>query len=103
MKCAKLAVTVVALVTLSGCEWPEIRPRYELITATDGKIYRLDNKSGAVHYVTSESLVHLSEEKPTLRVGEYYRMSDAKDDTKFLKYVGNGQFEKSQWAVRKLP
>ena len=77
------------------------QPQYQLISATDGKVYRLDSQTGAVHYITPERMVSLSNGLPVLRVGEYYQMSDAKDDTKYLKYLGNGQFEKSQWAVQK--
>ena len=103
MKRARILTAVLVLLALSGCEWPSAPSRFQLITATDGKIYRLDAKTGAVHYISPNSMVPLSDETPMLRIGEYYQMSDAKDDTKFLKYLGNGQFEKSQWAIQKRP
>ena len=103
MKHAQMLIAVLVLVALSGCEWSLAQSRYQLITATDGKVYRLDAKTGAVHYISPDRMVPLSDEIPMLRIGEYYQMSDAKDDTKFLKYLGNGQFEKGQWAIQKRP
>ena len=103
MKYAQMLIAILLLLVLSGCDWPLAQSRYQLNTATDGKIFRLDAKTGAVHYIMSDRMVPLSEELPMLRIGEYYQMSDAKDDTKFLKYLGNGQFEKSQWAIHKKP
>ena len=108
MKRAQMLTAIFVLVAISGCEWPlglsrNTQPQYQLISATDGKVFRLDLQTGAVHYITPERMVSLSNGLPVLRVGEYYQMSDAKDDTKYLKYLGNGQFEKSQWAVQKKP
>ena len=95
--------TGVLLMALTGCEWPVSASRYQMVTTTDGKLYRLDTKDGSVHYITSESMTHLVESTPELQVGGYYKMADATDDTKFVKYLGNGQFEKSKWAILKKP
>ena len=103
MKQAHVFIVVLAVALLSGCDWSLVQPRYQLITATDGKIYRLDIKTGTVHYVTPSGMGLLTDHVPILRVGEYYQMADAKDDTKFLKYLGNGGFEKGKWAIRKEP
>jgi len=100
---ARILIAALVAALLSGCDWPLAPPRYQLTTTTDGKIYRLDTKTGAVHYITPDRMISLSDEIPMLRIGEHYQMSDAKDDTKFLKYIGSGQFEKSQWAVQKKP
>jgi hypothetical protein len=102
----KLRMTLLACVflpALIGCEWPATASHYQVVTTADGKLYRLDNKSGDVHYITPESMTRLTESTQTLEVGQYYKMTDAKDDTKYLKYLGNGQFEKSKWAILKTP
>lgn len=103
MQHARVLIATLVAVLLAGCDWTLAQPRYQLTTAIDGKIYRLDTKTGAVHFITPERMVLLSDELPMLRIGEYYQMSDAKDDTKFLKYLGSGQFEKSQYAILKKP
>ena len=103
MKPVQFLTAVLVLLLLSGCEWPIPQSRYQLVSGTDGKVYRVDAKTGAVHYISPGSMVLLSDATPMLQPGEYYQMSDAKDDTKFLKYLGNGQFEKSQFAIRKRP
>ena len=103
MKHGTISIATLLAVLLAGCDWSFAPACYQLTTAADGKIYRLDTKTGAVHYITPERMVSLSDEIQMLRIGEYYQMSDAKDDTKFLKYLGSGQFEKSQWAIQKKP
>ena len=103
MKRVQILIAVLVFIALPGCEWPLPQSRYQLINSTDGKVYRLDAKTGMVHYISPGSMVLLSDATPMLQIGEYYQMSDAKDDTKFLKHLGNGQFEKSQFAIRKRP
>ena len=100
---ARILSVLLAVAVLSGCDWSVVQPRYQLITATDGKIFRLDIKTGAVHYVTSDGMFPLTDQTPKLRIGEYYEMVDAKGDMKFLKYLGNGQFEMSKFAIHRRP
>ena len=84
---------------LAGCDGPTLAARYQVVTTADGRLFRLDTKDGTVHFLTSDSMTLLSDSTPVLRVGGYYKMADATGDTKFLKYLGNGQFEKSKFAV----
>jgi len=93
-----MLVAVLLLVTLAGCEWPDSGTRYRFISIGDGKIYRLDRQTGAIYYVDSNHLVRVTKKIPVLRVGKYYEMGDAQDDTKFLKYLGNARFQKSKHA-----
>ncbi len=88
---------------MSACDSGWFSPRYQLITASDGKVYRLDSQSGTVHYVTSEKMLALNDELPTLHVGEYYQMSDATGNTRYLKYLENARFEKSQASSQVKP
>lgn len=98
MKKTSILLALLAL-TLTGCDVPVLAARYQIVSAADGKLYRLDTKEGAVHFLTPGSMTRLSESTPVLRVGGYYKMADATDDTKFLKYLGKGQFEKSKFAI----
>ncbi|MBI3728301.1 MAG: hypothetical protein HY254_08195 [Burkholderiales bacterium] len=95
MKQTRILSVIMILLTLSACDGGWSSSRYQLLTTPDGKVYRLDVKSGSVHYVTTEKMLALNDELPTLHVGEYYQMADAKGNVKYLKYVGNAQFEKS--------
>ncbi len=91
------------LVLLSGCKWPvEKTSRYEMITTATGQIYRLDNQSGVIHFISPNGMSELHELTPMLEVGRYYEMPDAaKNDDKFLEYIGQGKFEKSKFAILK--
>lgn len=71
--------------------------RYQLLASPDGKVYRLDAKTGAVQYVAPDGTFSLSEGTPKLKQGQYFQLEDGK----FLKYIGNGQFEKSDYAIRR--
>ncbi|MFZ6743537.1 hypothetical protein ACO0LC_09955 [Undibacterium sp. JH2W] len=94
MKLHRLLI-ISLLFTATACEGGWSNARYQLVTSSDGKVYRLDAQSGTVHYVTAEKMLALNDELPTLHVGEYYQMADAKGNIKYLRYVGNAQFEKS--------
>lgn len=95
MKHACNWLIIVAILSLSACDSGWSNSRYQLVTASDGKVYRLDSQTGIVHYVTAEKMLALNDELPTLHIGEYYQMADANGTTKYLKYLGNAQFEKS--------
>ncbi|MCH8622787.1 YgdI/YgdR family lipoprotein [Undibacterium sp. TS12] len=101
MKELRILLTILVLFTLSACEGSWSSPRYQLVTASDGKVYRIDSQSGTVHYVTAEKMQALNDGLPTLHVGEYYQMADADGNSKYLKYLGNAQFEKSPATTQK--
>lgn len=107
MKRGSILILLALVGALSGCDRWQAEPvgqsRYQLVVTTDGRVYRLDAKTGAVHFVSPEKMLALPEAFPKLTVGSYYEMADAATREKFLKYLGNGQFEKSAWAVRESP
>ena len=98
----KIIVTTMISMILIGCEQLTQPQAFQLSTTPDGKMLRLNTKSGEIHLVTDEGLIHLNEKNPVLIVGEYYKMSDAETDQKFLKYLGSTQFETSAWAIKQL-
>lgn len=97
MRSSALIALFFALL-LGGCDQLPGERRYQLVTSPDGKVYRLDTKTGAVHYVTPDGTFSLSERTPKLKQGQYFQLEDGK----FLKYIGNGQFEKSDYAIREV-
>jgi hypothetical protein len=72
---------------------------YQIYEAKDGKIFRLNQQTGELHLIEGGSLVSLSEKTVVLKVGGYYEMEDGNKEAKFLKYLGNGKFEKSKFAL----
>lgn len=90
---ASLLVTLIA-----GCDQYATSHNYQLLATPDGKVYRLDEKTGVINYVSTDGIFTLSEGIPKLKQGQYFQLEDGK----FLKYLGNGQFEKSEWAARKV-
>ncbi len=95
MKQLRVLSILLVMFNLAACDRGWSGQRYELVAASDGKVYRIDSQSGTVHYVTAEKMQALNDGLPTLHVGEYYQMADADGNSKYLKYLGNGQFEKS--------
>jgi ribosomal protein S6 len=71
-----------------------------MVTAKDGQLYRLNAATGEIARVTESGLRPLTDDLAKLRVGDYYEMSDVTSGEKYLKYLGNGQFEKSLYAIR---
>ncbi len=82
-------------IILTGCDSSLVQQRYQLQTTTDGKVYRLDTKSGDVCYITPKSIFTLGKGTQKLTVGQYLE----KEDGKYLKYLGNGKFEPSKYAI----
>lgn len=98
------SIMFLSVLALSACEWEQRKAsRYQMVTAAKGEVYRLDNETGKVHHISPKGMFQLHDETPVLKVGTYYEMGDVTDkgEEKFLKYLGNGQFEKSIWAVLK--
>ena len=95
MKYCHVLLIAITSLCISACDGTWSSPRYQLVSAADGKVYRLDAQSGTVHYVTAEKMLALNDELQTLHIGEYYQMADATGNIKYLKYLGNAQFEKS--------
>lgn len=52
--------------------------------------------------MSPKGITELHETTPRLEIGRYYEMPDAaKNDEKFLEYIGQGKFEKSKFAILK--
>ena len=68
----------------------------------DGRVFRLNHHTGDIYLVTDRGLQHLSEGTIEFRVGDYYEMEAKLGDSKFLKYLGNGKFEKCKFAIRQI-
>jgi len=116
MSTARLLTLLVAVFLACGCDKVQsvigkqpaeadarepLQPTYQLVTTKDGKLYRLNDLTGEIFLVTDTGLKKLETDLGTLHVGEYYRMADAKGGEKFLKYLGDGRFEKSAWAIKR--
>jgi len=103
MKKGFITVTMCfCVIMLSGCEWEqEESSRYQVITTAKGEVYRLDDQTGKVHHVSPEGMFLLHDNTPIITVGSYYKMEDvsAEGEPQFLKYLGEGKFEKSQFAI----
>ena len=74
---------------------------YSIYNAKDGRVFRLNHQSGDVHLVTEDGLLRLTEGKTKLIVGQYYKLEEKQGESNFLKYLGNGEFEKSKYAKPK--
>jgi len=75
---------------------------FRIKSTPDGRAFLLNESTGELHLITSDRLVALRAGSVKLAVGEYYEMPDATGEKKFLKYLGNGQFEQSAFAVRRV-
>lgn len=90
-----------ATLFVCGCDKAFPTKRYELFNSSSGDVYKIDLKTGDVFHLSKTSEVLLSTATPLLVVGTYYEMEDAKNGKKYLKYLGGGKFEESDYAVLK--
>ena len=98
MRSLKLAVLLTFSLIASSSSAEEVV--YALYESEAGKLFRLNKTTGELCLIEETALRCLHNAIVTLQVGEYYEMSDAKGDEKFLKYLGEGKFETSAWAVQ---
>jgi len=75
---------------------------FQIIESKDGRVIRLNKNTGDMHLVDGKGLIALTENTIVLKKGHYYEMGDGKKDAKYLKYLGNGKFEKSKFAIRQV-
>lgn len=101
------SLAVLFVLTLVGCDQPfggaEVdQPRYKLIEVQSGDVFRLDSETGAVTLVTIEGMKELTYETPLLEIGGYYKLEDSiAGESGYLKYLGGGKFEESEFAILK--
>jgi hypothetical protein len=94
---------VVLPIFMSGCDSSSLlsgntskKGRYELSVAADSQAYRLDSVTGEVYAITPKAMTKVVAAHPVLQIGEYYEMPDAKGKDKYLKYLGEGRFQKME-------
>jgi len=102
MKIQNLLLTTIFGLILSACNLESSSPSFQLVTTPEGKTLRLNSHTGETHLVTQSGLKRLDDDWVTLQVGEYYQMSDATTDVKFLKYLGAGKFEQTAMAIKMI-
>src|SRR5213593_4643908 len=51
-------------------------PVFQAVTSPDGKLFRLNTRTGQMHLVTTDGLLELTDAIKVLRIGEYYKMAD---------------------------
>ncbi len=96
-----LPVALSMIFFLSGCDYVSTQQRHTLFNASSGDTYKIDHSSGKVFLLTNDREIQLRSSTPVLKVGFYYEMEDAENGKKYLKYLGNGKFEASEYAVIK--
>lgn len=91
---------LASLAVLVSCTQAPIPAPFQLTAGPDGRLFRLNTGTGETYLVTDTGLSRLTDgdKSVTLHVGEYYEMADAPNSERFLKYVGQGHFERSAWG-----
>jgi hypothetical protein len=52
----KSLVVALSLLLFAGCQNFQLQDRYQLVSSSDGKVYRLDKKSGEIALVTPNGI-----------------------------------------------
>ncbi len=101
MKYVIPVVLLASAAVLVSCTQAPRPPPFQLTAGPEGKLFRLNTETGETYLVTETKLVRLTDANKSvfLRIGEYYEMADAQNSERFLKYVGQGQFERSAWSI----
>lgn len=90
--------TLLALLVISSTVIAGDDP-YQIYEAKDGRVFSLNKQTGDMRLVDGSHLISLSKKTIILKVGSYYEMEDGKKENKYLKYLGDGKFEKSKFAI----
>ena len=101
----KRFILISCALTLFGCASP--RPSlatensqsetFQLHTATDGRVYRIETRTGKTHWLDGSTFRAVSEQTmPQLEIGKVYR---GEDGTSTYRYEGVGKLEK--WGLDK--
>jgi len=94
-------ISVIILIILSFTPASAEENIYSIHESKDGRVFRLNHQSGDIYLIKQDGLLHLSESNIILQIGRYYRTE--KGYKKYLKYLGNGEFESSKYAVSITP
>ena len=110
-----LALTLIAcgLSIFSGCDklgielatnkrppGSSVHPQdFQFVTSPNGDAYVFHPATGKISRVTRDGLDTLTEGTQTLQIGKYYRFEDATKEEPFVKYIGGGKFEPSEYSI----
>lgn len=87
---------VVALLVIASTAKAEDLSRFQLMSAPDGRVFRMDKQTGKTVVLESTTYQNINEPgMPTLEVGKVYRI----EDNQTVRYIGKGQFE--PWGLDK--
>jgi hypothetical protein len=96
----KIVIVLFLFLTVCGCgivgSGEGFRTdRYQLVASSDGKVYRLDKKTGEVSTIDGNSIRSIGNSDQTnLVVGMFYKTEEGK----LMRYAGKGNFEPSMTA-----
>lgn len=86
----KFALMAFIALNLLACDKIGNSNNYQVISSSDGKVYRLNNKSGEIYVIENGTMNRISAEPRTkLVIGNGYETENGK----VLKYLGKGQFK----------
>ena len=85
MKLIPLTITLVLI--LIGCENNEIINRFQIISSSEGSMYRLNKSTGEIWSIHEATMEKVKEEKFRIKVGERYIC----EDTYSFVYKGKGK------------
>lgn len=90
----------VSAILVAGCNYDLRKPesKFAIHQADGNGVYLINMDTGGVDLVSPTGIKKLDRETPLLIAGQYYKTESGK----FLKYLGNGTFEASDFAVRKV-
>jgi hypothetical protein len=70
---------------------------FQLLTTTDGRVYRIDTRTGKTSWLDGSTFHEVKEQKmPQLVIGKVYRAEDGKS---MYRYEGGGKF--IEWSLDK--
>jgi hypothetical protein len=82
-----IPVTVILVLILIGCENNEVIDRFQIISSSEGSMYRLNKSTGEIWYIHEATMKKVEGEKFRLKVNERYICEDGYN----FVYKGKGQ------------
>lgn len=81
----------IFLFLLAGCDSTILLSNFQLVTSSDGAVYRLNTKTGEVHKVSDNILIKIHESNRIVLSKNIILETENKDT---YEYKGNGEFVK---------
>jgi hypothetical protein len=96
-------ISMLLLLVFVGCTSQQSVSKtsesFQMYTGPDGRVYRIDTRSGKVSWLDKDIFREMSDQKmPQLVIGKVYR-GEGDDPNYMWKYQGNGKFE--EWNMDK--